>query len=281
MRWADRVSEERWIQGESPRWTGGEEVCWVDMGASAFVVGRFAGGRIETTRTEVVGNRIGSAARIDGTDDWAVACDREIVRLHSSGERSVLAELPDGDGFMNDGICDPRGRFWTGTQTAERTATAALYSIGADRRPVERVSGVTVSNGICFSSGGGTLYYVDTLPRRSIEAFDVGPDGALGNRRTVCAVEGGNPDGLTIDDDGALWVAVWNAGHVRRYAPSGELLDIVGVPANRPTAVALVGSTLLITTAVDPGAGEDDGGGRLYAATASSGGRPADRFVVY
>ena len=280
MRSADRVSTERWVQAESPRWTGGEEVCWVDMGTSTFLVGRFAHGELTTTRTERVGGRIGSAARIRDSDEWAVTRDRQLLRIAPDGRRAVVAELPAGDGFANDGICDPGGRFWTGTQTADRVPTAGLYSIGPDLRPSERLAGVTVSNGICFSPDGGTLYYIDTLPGRAIEAFDVAADGTLARRRTIAVVEGGNPDGMTIDADGALWVAVWHAGEVRRYAPTGEVLEVVTVPARRPSAVALVGSELLITTAVDATAGPHDEGGHLFAAAAPSAGAPAMRFLL-
>jgi sugar lactone lactonase YvrE len=266
------------VQAESPRWTGGDEVCWVDMGASTLVVGRFAQGELTTTRTESVGGRIGSAARIRGSDDWAVTRDRELLRIAPDGRRAVIAELPVGEGFANDGICDPAGRFWTGTQTADRAPTAALYSIGPDLRPSERLGGVTVSNGICFSADGATLYYIDTLPRRAIEAFRVAADGTLADRRTIAMVEGGNPDGMTIDADGALWVAVWHAGEVRRYAPTGEVLDVVTVPARRPSAVALVGHDLLVTTARDDSAGPQDQGGHLFAASAPSPGRPAMRL---
>jgi sugar lactone lactonase YvrE len=280
VRSADRVSTERWTQAESPRWLGGDEFCWVDMGRSTFVVGRFAHGELTTTRVERVGGRIGSAALIHDSRDWAVTCDRHVLRLAPDGGRTVIAELSPGEGFANDGICDPQGRFWTGTQTADRTPNAALYSIGPDLRPFERLSGLTVSNGICFSADGATLYYIDTLPGRAIEAFDVAADGSLANRRTVAVVEGGNPDGMTIDDDGALWVAVWHAGEVRRYAPTGEVLEVVALPARRPSAVALVGSDLLITTAIDSAAGPEDAGGHIFAVTAPSPGQPAMRFLL-
>jgi sugar lactone lactonase YvrE len=280
MRAADRISSTPWIQAESPRWTGGNEVCWVDMGGALLIVGRFENGMLDVVRTERVGTRIGSAARITGSDDWAVTCDREVRRVTVDGSQTVITRLPPGDGYMNDGICDSSGRFWTGTQTPQRTPRAALYSIDADQRPITRLDGATVSNGICFSADGKTLYYIDTLPNRAIEAFDVDADGRLTNRRAVAAVAGGNPDGMAIDADGALWVAVWHAGEVRRYAPTGELLTIVTVPASRPSAVALIDSTLIVTTAASPEAGPEDQGGHLFAVSAPAPGQPAEQFYL-
>jgi sugar lactone lactonase YvrE len=278
LRWADRLSGERWIQPESPRWLGGDQLCWVDMGTSAFVVGGIVGGCIETVLTETVGSQIGSAARIVETDDWLVACDREFVRLRADGTRDTVARLPSGVGFLNDGCCDPAGRFWVGTQTADRSPRAALYSVGSELEVVTRLSEVTVSNGICFSADGRTLYYIDTLPHRSIEAFDLAPDGGLSRRRIVASVDGGNPDGMAIDAEGSLWVAVWNAGEARRYSPEGRLLDRIRVPARRATAVALVGSTLVIATAVDRTGAPGDEGGHFFATSVDTPGCPAVGF---
>lgn len=277
---ADRVSVERWGQAESPRWTGGDEVCWVDMATATFVVGRFSAGSLDIVRRETVGRRIGSAARIRDSDDWVVSADRSVLRLRPDGTRSTVAELPAGPGFANDGVCDPSGRFWTGTQTADRSPHAALYSLGDDGVATERLGGLTVSNGLCFSSDGRTLFHIDTLPDRAVDAFDVAEDGTLSGRRRLFAVAGGNPDGMAIDDDGALWVAVWGAGEVRRYAPDGRLLATVAVPAARVSAVALIGPVLLITTAVDPAAGARDQGGHLFAAQAPVAGAPASRAVL-
>ena len=265
MRWAERVSTERWLQAESPRWTGADEVCWVDMRASLLVVGRLSPSGLTVVRTEEVGRRIGSAARIAGSDDWAVACDREVRRVAPDGSQSTIASLPPGPGFMNDGVADPAGRFWTGTQTIDRVPQAALYSVERDGSVAARLTDVTVSNGICFTPDGSTLYYIDTLPGRSIEAFDVAPDGTLSGRRLVVRIEGGNPDGLAIDRDGALWVAVWGIGEARRYSPDGRLLETIRIPAARASAVALVGSTLLITSA-QPADPADDEGGHIFAA---------------
>ena len=95
-------------------------------------------------------------------------------------------------------------------------------------------------------------------------------------RTTVCAITGGNPDGVAVDDDGAVWVAVWGAGEVRRHATDGRLLDVVTVSTSLPSAVALCGHTLVITTAHDGEAG----GGLLHVLDVPTPGPAAVPFAA-
>lgn len=246
------ISAERYVQAESPRWDGRDGgLAWIDMATGSFHRGWLEAGMIVPGAAVTVGARIGAPAPLaePGTG-WAVAVDRGVVHVGDDGVVSSIADdIATADDYMNDGGCDPLGRFWVGSQSMPREPHCSLWSIDATGAATERLTGVTVSNGLAFDRTGETLYYIDTLPRRSIEAFDVAPDGSLGNRRTVCRVEGGNPDGLAIDLEGMLWVAVWDAAEVRRYSPRGALLETIELPAKRPTAVALVGRLLVITTA--------------------------------
>ncbi|WP_022892320.1 SMP-30/gluconolactonase/LRE family protein [Agromyces subbeticus] len=246
------ISAERYVQAESPRWDGRDGgLAWIDMATGSFHRGRLEGGMVVPSVAVAVGARIGAPAPLaEPGAGWAVAVDRGVVHVGDDGAVSSIADdITAADDYMNDGGCDPLGRFWVGSQSMPREPHCSLWSIDADGAATERLDGVTVSNGLAFDRTGATLYYIDTLPHRSIEAFDVAPDGSLGNRRTVCRVEGGNPDGLAIDLEGMLWVAVWDASEVRRYSPHGVLLETIELPSTRPTAVALVGRLLVITTA--------------------------------
>ncbi|MFF2272567.1 SMP-30/gluconolactonase/LRE family protein [Agromyces sp. NPDC058136] len=246
------ISHERYVQAESPRWDGRDgSLAWIDMSTGCFHRGRLEAGRVVPGPVVHVGARIGAPVPLAAPGaGWAVAVDRGVVHVADDGAVTPIAvDIASGDDYMNDGGGDPAGRFWVGSQSMPRRPHCSLWSIDAEGVATERLDGVTVSNGLAFDRTGETLFYIDTLPNRSIEAFDVAPDGRLGNRRTVCRVEGGNPDGLAIDLEGMLWVAVWDAAEVRRYSPSGELLETIALPAKRPTAVALVGRLLVITTA--------------------------------
>lgn len=246
------LSDARYVQAESPRWDGRDgTLAWIDMATGSLHRGRLEHGRVIPETAVVVGAQIGAPVPLAQPGaGWLVGVDRRVVHVSDDGIVSPITDdvAAPGD-YMNDGGGDPSGRFWVGSQSMPRDPHCTLWSIGADGIPVARLGGVTVSNGLAFDRTGSTLYYIDTLPHRSIEAFDVAPDGALSNRRTVCRVEGGNPDGMAIDFDGNLWVAVWDAAEVHRYSPEGELLETIPLPAKRPTAVALVGTLLVITTA--------------------------------
>ncbi|MEU4017305.1 SMP-30/gluconolactonase/LRE family protein [Microbacterium sp. NPDC028030] len=272
------LSDARYVQAESPRWDGRDgSLAWIDMATGSLHRGRLVDGRVVPDSAVVVGAQIGAPIPLaqPGTG-WAVGVDRRVV--HVSDDGVVLPLTGDiaapGD-YMNDGGGDPSGRFWVGSQSMPRDPHCTLWSIEPDGTAVARLGGVTVSNGLAFDRTGSTLYYIDTLPNRSIEAFDVAGDGSLSNRRTVCRVDGGNPDGMTVDLDGMLWVAVWDAAEVRRYSPDGELVETVVLPARRPTAVALVDTMLVITTASIGLAEPGDADGALLGVRVDVGGAPA------
>lgn len=272
------LSDARYVQAESPRWDARDGgLAWIDMATGAFHRGRIEQGRVVPGAAVRVGDQIGAPVPLAAPGaGWAVAVDRGIVHVSDAGVVSPLVtDVAAAGHYMNDGGADPFGRFWVGSQSMPRAPHCALWSLEPDGTMIERLAGVTVSNGLAFDRSGSTLYYIDTLPHRSIEAFDVAPDGRLSRRRTVCKVDGGNPDGMTIDDEGMLWVAVWDAGEVRRYSPTGQLLEAITLPARRPTAVALVDRLLVITTASIGLSEPTDADGALLGVEVEVGGSPA------
>jgi sugar lactone lactonase YvrE len=155
---------------------------------------------------------------------------------------------------FNDGACDPAGRFWAGTVALDsRRGGGALYRFDPDRS-IHRVLGhVTESNGIGWSPDGETLYYVDSGEPR-IRAFEFDAEvGSLGRVRDLVLLnEDEIPDGLTVDEEGCVWVALWGAGTVRRYSSSGVLLERLPVPVSRVSCPGFGGpdlADLYVTTA--------------------------------
>lgn len=170
-----------------------------------------------------------------------------------AGELTIVndpeAHIPSNR--FNDGKCDPAGRFWAGTMTltgdAWKEAAGSLYSLDLDGRATPRLGQVNISNGIVWSADAKTMYFVDTVQPR-VDAFDFdNATGAISNRRPVVHFpEGvGLPDGMTIDADDNLWIAMWGGWKVLGYDPrTGQPVGVIEVPAAQVTSCAFGGPNL-------------------------------------
>ncbi|MFB6637126.1 SMP-30/gluconolactonase/LRE family protein [Streptomyces chartreusis] len=153
----------------------------------------------------------------------------------------------------NDAAVAPDGSLWAGTMRYDEAPGGGSLSRFTGDGSVELVlDDVAVSNGTGWSPDGGLMYYIDS-PTRRIDVFDHA-DGRVGGRRPFVEIEAGAgfPDGLTVDADGCVWVALWDGSAVRRYTPAGELDRVVELPVPRVTACAFAGpdlTDLYITTA--------------------------------
>lgn len=164
------------------------------------------------------------------------------------------ADLPANR--MNDGKCDPEGRLWVGSMAYEQTPyAAALYRIDAQGSHKMMLDSITISNGICWSLDQKTMYYIDT-PTSEVKAFDYDREsGEISQGRVAIKIPEsmGFPDGMTIDAEGKLWVALWNGNAVSRWDPdTGELIKSYPVDAHNVSSCAFGGitmDTLFITTA--------------------------------
>lgn len=176
-----------------------------------------------------------------------------------TGKRSLFLNSLNEEGIRyNDGKCDPVGRFWVGTMALDKQEGAAkLYRIDLDGSVSQMLENLTISNGIVWNRESNRLYFTDT-PTQQVWAFDYDEEsGGISNKQVIIEIpeEDGAPDGMTLDADGNLWVALHGAGAVGQYNPaSGELLQKVKVPAPNTTSCAFGGENLdelYITTARD------------------------------
>jgi sugar lactone lactonase YvrE len=191
-----------------------------------------------------------------------------------------LGELWGDPGVrLNEGGCDPDGRFYCGSMAYdERPGAGVLYRLALDGTVTPVLRDVTISNGLAWSPDGGTAYYVDT-PTHRIDAFSY-VDGSLRDRRPVVHIPAdvGSPDGLTVDAAGRLWVALWGGAAVHCYEPDGRLVERLRVPATNVTACTFGGpdlGTLFVTTSqqnVDRTA--EPLAGALFQAAVGATGRP-------
>jgi sugar lactone lactonase YvrE len=154
---------------------------------------------------------------------------------------------------FNDGKPSPWGDFWAGTMPwREGGPACSLYRLTPGGRVTELLGGVGLSNGLDWTDDRRSFYYADSRSG-GVDVFAVDPEsGELGERRRFVAVDAGIPDGLALDADGCLWLAVFGAGEVRRYTPAGDLDTVITLPVDQPTSLAFGGedlATLYITTA--------------------------------
>ena len=227
-------------------------LLWVDLTAGQVHALHSSSGAV---RSWALGREVGLAVpRRSG--GLALAVREGFAVLDEAGEETPLASpLVDRPELrMNDGAVDPAGRLWAGSMAYDsRAGAGALYCLDADGTLTTMLEEVTISNGMAWDATARWLYYIDTgtggIDRFAYDA----PTGAISDRRRVVEIppELGVPDGMTIDDEGCLWVAVWDGWQVRRHAPDGRLLDVVEVPVERPTSCAFGGpglDRLFITT---------------------------------
>jgi sugar lactone lactonase YvrE len=161
----------------------------------------------------------------------------------------------------------------------ESPGQGAFYRLDPDHSVHRLFGGVGISNGIGWSPDDRLMYYADSLAYR-VDVFDYdAATGAIGGRRPLVSLGGGEvmPDGLAVDAEGGVWVAVWGGGVVRRYSPSGELTAEVALPAANVTCPAFGGpdlDQLYITTAAGPGSEA----GALFSCPAGVTGMPAHPY---
>ncbi len=154
----------------------------------------------------------------------------------------------------NDAAVAPDGSLVAGTMRYdEARGGGTLSRVTGDGAVSVLLDDVTVSNGTGWSPDGRLMYYIDT-PTRRVDVFDFREDGTIGGRRPLAEVEegAGFPDGLTVDADGCVWVALWNGSAVRRYTPGGKLDRVIELPVPLVTCCAFGGpelTDLYVTTA--------------------------------
>ncbi|MDA0813718.1 MAG: SMP-30/gluconolactonase/LRE family protein [Verrucomicrobia bacterium] len=279
-----RISKSQAILGEGPVWHR-DRLLWVD------IEGRKVIDLDPSTGTENIielSERVGCVWPCADSNLLLCGLQTGLAMLDPDTGTITPIDNPEPDlptTRFNDGKCDPLGRFWAGTMDMdEKGPLGSLYMLDHQHLLTRQWQGVTVSNGLAWdmSADHPTFYYIDS-PTRQVVAFDYEPDtGSLSNRRVAITIPDGEgfPDGMTIDSEGALWIALWQGWGVVRYNPkTGERLGKIDLPVEKVTSCTFGGpdlSDLFITTASiglgpDAKAAQPDAGAVFRVKTDSTG----------
>jgi sugar lactone lactonase YvrE len=240
--------------GEGPVWDAAiDRLVWVDIPAGLVHTSDIDSGETSTIRVDTLVGAVAPGAR----GERVVACREGFGRLADDGTFEIRqAVLPDGE-RMNDAKCDPAGRLWAGsTRMAYDVGRGALHVLQADWSTAIRWDGLTLPNGLGWSPDARTFYLADSVAH-VIHAFDFDlAAGVLSRQRVLIefAEADGLPDGLCVDDEGCIWVAMWGGGRVLQLSPSGKELTSAPLPVGQPSSCTFAGAdldVLCVTSARD------------------------------
>lgn len=277
------------VLAEGPVWDErSQRLYWIDIERGRIC--RFDPAS-KSNQEWILGTRVGFAVLTE-QGDLLAGTESGLIRFScETGASSPYANPEPGLPMnrFNDGKCDLQGRLWAGTMSVEEEEGAgSLYRVTAPESVVQQVDAVTISNGLAWTADASTVYYIDS-PTRRVDAFDFSADsGEISNRRTAVALEEGigYPDGMTIDADDMIWVALWEGWGVGRFdLTTGEMVAKVEVPVACVTSCCFGGPNLdelYITTSSRDLTEEDrpkqpDAGG-LFVARPGVKGTPSIRF---
>jgi sugar lactone lactonase YvrE len=279
----DQVPGSECHHGEGPCWAdawGG--LRWVDMLAGDVMSldrqGAVTRSHVGTVAA-VIRPRVSGGAVVALADRFAVT-DGDLARLRT------VAGVALGTGVrLNDGGCDPDGRFYCGSMASDETPQAGtFFRLDPDGSVRSLLDKVTISNGFDFAPDGSAAYYIDT-PEQGIDVFDYSRAAGLVNRRRWIDIpaEAGWPDGLTVDAEGGVWVALMGGSAVRRYSDAGTLDAVITLPVSQVTACTFGGpglDTLFVTTSrLGADMSAHPASGSLFAVQPGVGGLPCRPFA--
>lgn len=266
---AEQVTDVCTEHGEGVVWDGPAGVVrFVDLEAGGLMTYDPVSG--DVSRQEI--GKIAACVRPRRAGGLVVAAERTFVLLGPDGTvEGELGPIFDDERIrFNDGGCDPAGRFWMGTMAYDETPGAgSIYRLDADGDVATVLTGVTISNGLSFALDGRSAWYVDT-PTGRVDRLEVDPVTATITRRSpiVGHVEPGNPDGIAVDAEGGVWVALWDGSGVNRYDAQGRLTDVVRLPCTQVTCPAFAGPDLtdlyVTTSRRDLPEGQQPAAGALF-----------------
>jgi sugar lactone lactonase YvrE len=233
---------------ESPVWDNtNNTISWVDIISGTIF--KYNPG-LGITNAFQVGQQIGAIA-IKRSGGYIAALQNGFAEIDVEMHAVTMIADPEagilGNRF-NDGKCDPAGRFWAGTMSSSgEKSRGSLYVLNGDFSIETKIHDVSCSNGMAWSKDSSTFFYIDS-PTQQVAAYNYDiVSGTISSKRIVIEipVEDGMPDGMTIDSEGMLWIALWGGAKVQRWNPgTGKLVSAISLPCSNITSCSFGGPTL-------------------------------------
>lgn len=285
------VVQEKALLGEGPCWDEmNQYLLWTDILAKKIHIYY---PETNKNRSFEIGQYVG-AISVCSNGDLLLATEKGFQFFQINTRKLTPIYDPEKNistNRFNDGKCDPRGRFWAGTMGMNpNQPTGSLYRLDNDFTVNKMIDNVTISNGIAWDESRNKMYFIDT-PTKKITSFDFDINtGDISGKKDIIDFPSkfGDPDGMTIDKEGMLWVAGWGAGKVTRWNPKdGTLLTEINVPAKYVTSCTFGGKNLdiLYITTARIGMNEEELNkqplaGSIFSIKTNTKGLPSHKFKI-
>ena len=266
--------------GEGPIFLG-DSLLWVDI-----PVGKIHETNLGTLQTETttLNTRVGAVAPFEAGENLAIACQEGFAVL-AAGQLDIRDPfLANPDFRMNDAKCDVRGRFWGGSCQMEFEAgKGKLHRWEGGKQNKVMVEGLALPNGIGWNYENTLMYLADSMAKKVyVSDFDLSED-FVPNFHELISIDSGVPDGLAVDMDGCIWLAVWGGSEVLRISPQGRILEEYGFPVAQPSSCAFGSDGTLYVTSARAGISEAELlnqplAGSLFTLSTSTTGVPVAGF---
>lgn len=245
----------RYVLAEGPQWNAAEQtVSWVDIEGRSLIIAELRGdGALLVREERHVDDRIAFAHPL-GSGSYLIGLGRRLAISGTSGVGEISAPLLPAGRRLNDSVIDPAGRVIVGGMSLEGNhAGNALMRVEHDGKITVLDDDLRLSNGLAFSPDGSVFYSVDSLEGIVYaRAYDA-ETGAIGPRRAFARVEFAEPDGIVVDEQGSVWVALWGGAALNRYDTDGRLAATVPVGPQHVTSLEFAGPDLrhvVVTTSM-------------------------------